>query len=131
MKHMLCGWYWVSSKLPKDCGFPLIVTLSEHICIDQKLFVSGTYELKPRHMIGTRVSWSHSPLFQSPFCFATSLAASKHSRKASSKGKMTNQLVILLYLLRDNCTWARTSKKSNVYPKKIIPSGLEFQTRFN
>lgn len=53
------------------------------------------------------------------------------SRKASSAGKMTNQLVILLYLLRDNCTWARTSKKSNVYPKKIIPSGLEFQTRFN
>ena len=72
------------------------------------------------------------PSFRSsPFCFATSLAASKHSRKASIKGNVTNQLVILLYLLRDICTWARTSKKSNVYPKKTIPSGLEFHTRFN
>ena len=67
------GW---AQNYPKT-GFPLIVTLSEHICIDQKLFVSGIYELKPRHMIGTRVTWSHSPLFQSPFRFATSLAASK------------------------------------------------------
>lgn len=72
------------------------------------------------------------PSFRSsPSCVATSLAASKHSRKASSKGNLTNQLVILLYLLRDIRTWARTSKKSNVYPKKTIPSGLEFQTSFN
>lgn len=94
--------------------------------------VSGTYELKPGNTTGTRVTQSHSPLFQVlsfPLCHLS--PASKHSRKASSEGNLTNQLVILLYLLRDICTWARTSKKSSVYPKKTIPSGLEFQTSFN
>lgn len=76
------------------------------------------------------VTQSHS-FRSSPFCFATSLAASKHSRKVSRKGHVTNQLVILFYLLRDICTWARTSEKSHVYLKKTIPSGLEFQTRFD